>query len=174
MALTQTFTTPDGTVSFGYPADWTVSELPTATAENPAWGVADALGTRMFTLSIRPDGQIASPVTPQNPTTLGRLPDAVDTSGQPLAIGVGPFPGQAPGVHMAHVYGVTSASGADPLFGYVSRGDGTMVSFEGTQEGGINNEVDMGEESQKFQASDLFRHQLLPVLRSFTLKPAAG
>lgn len=173
VALTQTFTTPDGTISFDYPGDWSVTALSTSTAEIPAWGVNDESGVRMFTLSIRPDGQIASPVTPQNPATVGTLPDALGAQGHPLAVGVGPFPGQSVGVNMANVYAVTSATGADRLFGYVSRGDGTMVSFEGTQEGGTNDQVDMADETQEFLQSDLFRARLLPVPESFTMKPSS-
>ena len=174
VALTRTFTTPDGTISFDYPDDWTVTALSTSTAEIPAWSVNDEKGARMFTHSRRPAPQLARPAPPPPPPPVGTRPDAQDAQGHPLAIGVGPFPGQSVGVNMANVYAVTSATGADRLFGYVSRGDGTMVSFEGTQEGGINDQVDMADETQKFMQSDLFRARLLPVLESFTMKPVAG
>ncbi|WP_156960956.1 hypothetical protein [Kocuria marina] len=173
-ALTQTFTTQDGTASFRYPANWTVAPSATSTPEYRTWDVRDARGAKVLMLSLRPDGGIASPAIPTHETTLGTLPGARDAHGNPLRIAAGPFPGQAPGVNMAVVYGITPAAGSGGIFGFVPRGDGTMVSFEGTHEGGPNDTVDMDAETREFLSGERFRQGILPVLQSFTMTPAAG
>ncbi|GHD88353.1 hypothetical protein [Kocuria marina] len=125
-------------------------------------------------LSLRPDAGIASPAIPPHETTLGTFPGARDAHGTPLRIAAGPFPGQAPGVNMAVVYGITPAAEAGDTFGFVPRGDGTTVSFEGTHEGGRNDAVDMDAETREFLSGGRFRQEILPVVQSFTMAPAAG
>ena len=173
-ALTQTFTTPDGTTSFRYPANWTVAPSATSTPEYRTWDVRDARGEKVLMLSLRPEGGIASPAIPTQETTLGTLAGTRDARGNPLRIAAGPFPGQAPGVNMAVVYGITPAAGSGGIFGFVPRGDGTMVSFEGVHEGGPNDVVDMDAETREFLSGERFRQEILPVLQSFTMTPAAG
>lgn len=171
--LTQSFTTPDGSIGFRYPQGWTVGAPDASTPETRAWLLKDAEGATVLMLAIRPDGQIASPVTPTSTTSHGTLPGALDSHGDPVRIAVGPYPypGQSAGANMLVAYGITSSTGADRLFGHLSRGDGTMVSFQGTQQGGINTSVDMAAEADAFSKSPRFREEILPVLSSFTMRP---
>lgn len=169
--LTQSFTTPDGSIGFRYPQGWTVGAPDASTPETRAWLLKDAEGATVLMLAIRPDGQIASPVTPTSTTSHGTLPGALDSHGDPVRIAEGPYPGQSAGANMLVAYGITSSTGADRLFGHLSRGDGTMVSFQVTQQGGINTSVDMAAEADAFSKSPRFREEILPVLSSFTMRP---
>lgn len=172
VALTQAFTSPDGTLSFRYPEHWTVTGTDSSTRDTQQWEVRDTEGERVLSLSVSPDGYVASP--PMTPVVLpqGKIPGMTDTLGKPARAAVGASPGQAVGANVHVLYGMTSATGADPVFGNVRWGEGAVVSFTGFHEAGANDRVDLATEAEEFAAGPRFRREILPVLLSFTAASA--
>lgn len=172
MALTRTFTSPDGALAFRYPEGWTVAATDHASDGIRQWDVHDSHGERALSLSVRPEGPVVSP--PMTPVLLpqGKIPGMVDVLGKPVQAAVGASPGQAVGVNVHVLYGMTSATGADPVFGNLRWGEGKVISFTGHEETGPNDQVDLATEAENFAAGARFRHEILPILQSFTATSA--
>ena len=69
---------------------------------------------------------------------------------------------------------VKDATGADPVFGDVRWGEGSLLSFSGYHQLGPNDEVDMAAGAEEFAASTQFRTQILPTLQSLTVTATPG
>ncbi|WP_298585296.1 hypothetical protein [uncultured Kocuria sp.] len=176
MALPQTFTSPDGSLSFQYPAGWTV-EVPEGNSEEISqWNLTDAEGLQVLSLTVRPNEDMYKVSPPLTPTVIpqGQIPGAVDQIGTPTVAAVATSPGHSRGSDASVLYGMTSATGADPVFGDIRWGNGFLLSFSGHQMLGPNDQVDMPAEAENFAASTRFRTQILPVLQSLTATPVPG
>lgn len=176
VALTQAFTSPNGSLSFRYPEDWTVTIPEGSPAEFSQWALVDAVGEPVLTLTVRPDEDMYKVSPPLTPLVIpqGQIPGAVDQFGTPTVAAVAATPGQSRGGNAGILYGMTSATGADPVFGDIRWGDGYLLSFNGHQMLGPNDQVDMAAEVESFAASARFRTQILPVLQSLTAAPGTG
>lgn len=176
VALSQSFTSPDGSLSFGYPADWTVTIPEGNSEEVKQWNLTDAAGERVLSLTVRPNEDMYKVSPPLTPTVIpqGQIPGTVDQIGTPTVAAVATSPGQSRGVNASVLYGMTSATGADPVFGDIRWGNGYLLSFSGHQMIGANDQVDMPAEAEQFAASARFRTQILPVLQSLTATPVPG
>lgn len=173
VALTQTFTSPNGSLSFRYPEDWTVTVPEGSPTEFSQWALLDAAGEAVLTLTVRPDEDMYKVSPPLTPLVIpqGQIPGAVDQFGTPTVAAVAATPGQSRGGSAGILYGMTSATGADPVFGDIRWGNGYLLSFTGHQMLGPNDQVDMAAEVETFAASTRFRTQILPVLQSLTAAP---
>ncbi|WP_188539023.1 hypothetical protein [Kocuria dechangensis] len=171
MALDQTFTSPDGYLSFRYPTGWTVS-VPEGSVEEriSRWTLRDAEGEQVLSLSVRPDEDPYKVSPPLTPVVMpqGSIPGVTDMLGNHAQAAVASTPGQSRGGDAGVLYGMTSATGADPVFGDLRWGDGYLISFSGYLRLGPNDVVDMTAGAEQFAASPRFRHQILPIIQSFT------
>lgn len=176
MALPQTFTSPDGSLSFQYPAGWTVMVPEGNSEEISQWNLTDAEGLQVLSLTVRPNEDMYKVSPPLTPTVIpqGQIPGAVDQIGTPTVAAVATSPGHSRGSDASVLYGMTSATGADPVFGDIRWGNGYLLSFSGHQMIGPNDQVDMPAEAEQFAASARFRTQILPVLQSLTATPVPG
>lgn len=178
VALEETFTSPDESLSFRYPTGWTVVVPEDTSEEVRRWVVNDAAGEQVLSLSVRPDQDMYKVSPPLTPLVIpqGEVPGVVDKLGTSTLVGVAATFGQCAGCDAGVLYGMTSATGADPVFGDVQWGDGYLLSFGGSQMLGPNDEVDMAAEAEQFAASTRFRTQILPILQSLTTAsaPAPG
>jgi hypothetical protein len=174
VALEQTFTSPDGALSFGYPTGWTVTVPQDTSEEVRRWVVSDAAGEQVLSLSVRPDEDMYKVSPPLTPIVIpqGQVPGVVDKLGTPAVAAVAASPGQSVGGNASVLYGMTSATGANPIFGDLQWGKGYLLSFTGHQMLGPNTEVDMAAEAEQFATSTRFRTQILPILHSLTAATA--
>jgi hypothetical protein len=97
-----------------------------------------------------------------------KIPGVVDKFGTPTLVAVAASPGQCLGCDAGVLYEMTSATGADPVYGDIRWGEGYLLSFGGGQTVGSNTEVDMAAEAEQFADSTRFRTQILPILQSLT------
>jgi hypothetical protein len=171
VTLEQTFTSPDGYLSFRYPAGWTVSVPEGGVEERVSrWTLRDAEGEQVLSLSVRPDEDMYKVSPPLTPVVMpqGAIPGVTDMLGSHAQAAVASTPGQSRGGDAGVLYGMTSATGADPVFGDLRWGDEYLLSFSGYQRLGPNDVVDMTAGAEQFAASPRFRHQILPIIQSFT------
>jgi hypothetical protein len=169
--LTETFTSPDGTLSFRYPAGWTVT--PTLDERHrdtirKSWTLADAEGQSVLTLGLRTwEEQIGSaPLTTVLPQ--GPISGVLDGLGMPSQAIVAASPGQAVGATGGLHYGMAAGTGADTTLFSLRWGNDYLLSFAGGRELGPNTQVDLKAEAEQFAASPRFRNQILPIIESLT------
>jgi hypothetical protein len=169
--LPQAFTSPEGSLSFRYPAGWTVVASSDSPEEFRQWVLRDAEGMQVLLLTVRPDQDMYKVSPPLTPLVIpqGQIPGVVDALGTATVAAVAASPGQSVGGTASVLYGMTSATGADPVFGDIRWGDGFLLSFSGHHELGPNDEVDMAAGAEEFAASTQFRTQILPTLQSLTV-----
>lgn len=177
--LNETFTSPDGTLSFRYPTGWTVT--PTLDEQNrgtirKSWTLADAGGQPVLALSVRtweaPFG--IAPLTTVLPQ--GPVPGVVDGLGMPSQAVVAASPGQSLGADGGLHYGMAAGTGADTTLFDLRWGNDYLLSFGGGRMLGPNDQVDLKAEAEQFAASPRFRNQILPIIQSLTASspPAPG
>lgn len=175
--LNETFTTPDGTLSFRYPTGWTVT--PTLDERyrgiiRKAWTLTDSGGQSVLGLIVRsweaPLG--TAPLTTVLPQ--GPISGVVDGLGMPSQAVVAASPGQSVGVNGGLHYGMAAGTGADTTLFDLRWGNDYLLSFGGGWELGPNTEVDLKAEAEQFAASPRFRNQILPIIRSLTASSPPG
>ncbi|MCD1144443.1 hypothetical protein LQU92_04195 [Kocuria sp. LUK] len=174
MALDQTFTSPDGTLSFRYPTGWTV----TATMDeqyrdttHKTWTLTDSDGQSVLALNVR---SWIAPAGPPPLTTIlpqGPIPGVLDGLGAPSQAVVAATPGQSVGVNGNLLYGIAAGTGADTTLFDLRWGNYYLLSFSGGQELGPNDQVDLEAEAEQFAASPRFRNEILPIIQSLTASP---
>ena len=172
MALNETFTTPDGTLSFRYPTGWTVTQtmdqkFGEATAYK-SWEVTDLEG--QITLQLGVSTGIA-PIGSAPLTTIlpqGIVPGVEDALGPTTRVVVAASPGQALGANGGLHFGLAADVGGDTTLFSPRWGENHLLSFGGWRELGPNDQVDFDAEAQEFAASPEFRNQILPIIQSLT------
>ncbi|WP_229742026.1 hypothetical protein, partial [Kocuria dechangensis] len=174
MALEQTFISPDGALSFGYPSGWTVAVPEEASEEVRRWVVSDAAEEQVLSLIVRPDEGMYKVSPPLTPLVIpqGQIPGVLEGLGAPAVAAVAASPGQSVGGNASVLYGMTWATGADPVFGDIRWGEGYLLSFSGHQMLGPHTEVDMAAEAEEFAGGSRFRTQILRILQSLTATAA--
>lgn len=138
------------------------------------WIVSDTAGEPVLSLSVRPDQDMYKASPPLTPIVIpqGQIPGVLDKLGPPALAAVAASPGQCTGCETGVLYGMTSTTGADPVFGDLQWGEGHLLSFTGGQVLGPNTEVDMAAEAEEFVTRTRFRTQILPIIQSLTATPA--
>ncbi|WP_152609291.1 hypothetical protein [Kocuria rosea] len=177
-ALQQTFTSPDGSFSFQYPAGWAVAAQQTESSagfERYGWIVNDAQGQSALTMTVETDVPPAGPppltvVMPQGP-----VPGVVDASGAAAQVIVSATPGHD-GSSTSVGYGIASATGMamDATRLQIPLGNGYRLSFGGGESLGSDDRVNLEAEASRLAASPRFRNEILPILKSLTATPSVA
>ncbi|MFI7744626.1 hypothetical protein [Kocuria rhizosphaericola] len=171
MALDQTFTSPDGTLSFRYPTGWTVTDTMDEQYRDTihrTWTLHDTDGQDVLALNVRSWTAPAGPpplvaILPQ-----GAVPGVLDGLGTPSQAIVAATPGQSVGVNGSLIYGMAAGTGADTTLFDLRWGNDYLLSFSGGMELGPNDQVDLEAEAEQFAASSRFRNEILPIIQSLT------
>lgn len=171
--LSETFTSPDGALTFRYPAGWTVVETANQqSSENTAyrsWSVTSPDGQTTLdlgvTAGIAPIG--SAPLTVILPQ--GGVPGAADHVARGARAVVAASPGQALGGAGYLFFGMATDVGGDTTMFGLPWGEGHILSFGGRRELGPSDQVDLGAEAQKFVADPQFRNEILPIIQSLTV-----
>jgi hypothetical protein len=170
-SLSETFTSPDGTLSFRYPTGWTVTSTLGERHRDiirKSWTLTDAEGQSVLGLSVRtweaPIG--TAPLTTVLPQ--GPISGVMDGLGMPSQAVVAASPGQSVGANGGLHYGMAAGTGADTTLFDLRWGNDYLLSFAGGRELGPNNQVDLKAEAEQFAASPRFRNQILPIIQSLT------
>ena len=174
VALEQSFTSPDGALSFRYPTGWTVRAQLEETYEDSrryGWTVHDTDGDTVLTLSVRTWTAPAGPPPVEALAPQGPVPGMVDGLGNPVQVVVAGTPGHD-GSSTSLVYGIAAGTGADTTLFDLRWGNLYQLSFTGGQTLGPYEQVDLAAEAEKFAASPRFHTEILPILQSFTAGPA--
>lgn len=172
MALDETFTSPNGTLSFRYPTGWTViltkNERYRDTVHT-TWALNDADAQLVLTLDAR---SYVSPAGPPPVTTVlpqGPVPGVLDGLGTPANAVVAATPGQSWGSNGSLIYGIAAGTGADTTLFDLRWGNYYQLSFSGSQDLGHPAEAaELAAEAKELAASSRFRTQILPILQSLT------
>lgn len=175
-ALGQTFTSPDGSLSFDYPASWAVVAQDAETYpdfERYGWAVNDAEGQLVLTMTVETDAPSAgaAPLTvvmPQGP--VAGLVDATGATAQAIVSASTGHDGSHSGVG----YGLASATGMamDSTRLQIPLGNGYRVSFQGGEVLGSDDQVNLEAEASRLAASPRFRNEILPILKSVRATPS--
>lgn len=174
----QTFTSPDGSFSFQYPAGWTVAAQQTETSpgfERYGWVVNDTEGQSALMMTVETDIPPAGPppltvVMPQGP-----VPGVVDASGATAQVIVSATPGHD-GSSTSVGYGIASAAGMamDTTRLQIPLSNGYRLFFGGGESLGPDDQVDLEAEASRLAASPRFRNEILPILKSVTATPSVA
>lgn len=173
--LSETFTSPDGALSFRYPAGWAVVGTANQQAsENTAyrsWSVTSPDGQTTLdlgvTAGIAPIG--SAPLTVILPQ--GSVPGAADHVARGARAVVAASPGQAVGGAGYLFFGMATDVGGDTTMFALPWGESHILSFGGRRELGPANRVDLGAEAQKLAADPQFLNEILPMIQSLTVAP---
>lgn len=172
VALDETFTSPNGTLSFRYPTGWTViltkNERDRGSVRT-TWALNDADAQLVLTLDAR---SYTAPAGPPPLTTVlpqGPVPGVLDGLGAPATAVVAATPGQSWGSNGSLIYGIAAGTGADTTLFDLRWGNYYQLSFSGSQDlGRPAEEAELAAEAKELATSSRFRTQILPILQSLT------